>query len=266
MKKLFLSADIEGTCNIAHWDETEKGKGDYPPFANQMTREVAAACEGALKGGAEEILVRDAHDSARNINPAMLPEAACIFRGWGSDPYSMMSGIDGSFSGVMFTGYHSAASWSGSPLSHTMNVRNNHIKVNGQVCSELMINSFTAAMFGVPVLMVTGDEQLCEWFHSVVPETLTVPVSHGMGNGSISIHPDKAVRLIREAAERAVALDPRKCMFPMPEHFTVEVNFKQHYAARSAGWYPGARQEDARTVIFECDRWMDALTFFHFCL
>ena len=47
LNRIFLSADIEGTCGIAHWDETELGKPDYEPFRHQMTREVAAACEGA---------------------------------------------------------------------------------------------------------------------------------------------------------------------------------------------------------------------------
>lgn len=48
LNRIFLSADIEGTCGIAHWDETELGKPDYEPFRRQMTREVAAACEGAF--------------------------------------------------------------------------------------------------------------------------------------------------------------------------------------------------------------------------
>ena len=75
MKKIFLSADIEGTCGIAHWDETSKGHADYPHFANQMSREVAAACEGALAAGAEEILVRDSHDSAPTSTPPCSPRA-----------------------------------------------------------------------------------------------------------------------------------------------------------------------------------------------
>lgn len=264
--KMFLSCDIEGTCGIAHWDETEKSKADYAAFSTQMSREVAAACEGALAGGADDLFVRDAHDSARNIQPVMLPETVQIFRGWGRDPYSMMSGIDESYDGVIFTGYHSAASWSGNPLSHTMNTRNNWIRVNGEVCSELMMNSLTAAMFGVPVRMVAGDAMLCDWFHSKVPAAVTVPVSRGIGNGSVSIHPDKAVRLIREGAQKAAALDRDACMYPMPDHFTVEVNFRQHFAARSASWYPGASLQDATTVRFESDKWMDVLTFFHFCL
>ena len=44
---VFISADIEGTCGITHWDETERSAPrDYAPFQKQMTREVAAACEG----------------------------------------------------------------------------------------------------------------------------------------------------------------------------------------------------------------------------
>ena len=51
MHRIFISADIEGTCGIAHWDETELGKAEYEPFRRQMTREVAAACAGATAGG-----------------------------------------------------------------------------------------------------------------------------------------------------------------------------------------------------------------------
>lgn len=266
MKKIFLSADIEGTCGIAHWDETEHGHHGYEHFAKQMTDEVAAACSGALNGGATEVFVKDAHDSARNIDPSALPEQAFIFRGWGSDPYSMMSGLDGSFAGVMFTGYHSAASWSGNPLSHTMTTKLLQIRINGVTCSELMMNSMTAAMCGVPVLMVTGDEMLCDWFHAVCPGALTVPVCRGVGNGSVSMHPGKAVKLIREKAQEAMKLDPAACMFPLPDHFDVEVDYRDHFRAKDAGWYPGAKQTGTRTVSFSSDNWMDVLTFFHFCL
>ena len=266
MKKIFLSADIEGTCGIAHWDETSKHNPDYPHFANQMSREVAAACEGAIAAGAEEVFVRDSHDSARNINPAMLPQEVSIFRGWAQHPYSMMSGIDDTFDGVIFTGYHSAASWQGNPLSHTMNTRNNFVKINGQTASELMMNSLTAAMNNVPILMVTGDKMLCEWFNSVCPGTLTVPVSEGCGNGSISMHPDKAVKLIRENASKIAELDRDDCMFPLPEHFDIEINYHQHYSAKRASFYPGAKQIDSKTVAFSCENWMDALCFISFCL
>ena len=81
-KRIFLSADIEGTAGIVHWDETEYGKNGYEYFRRQMTREVAAACEGAREGGADEIVIKDAHDSARNILPDELPQGVKLFRGW----------------------------------------------------------------------------------------------------------------------------------------------------------------------------------------
>ena len=75
--RVYLNADIEGTCGIADWAETERATmDDYRPFAAQMTAEVAAACEGAVAAGAEEIVVKDAHDSARNLDGSRLPRPA----------------------------------------------------------------------------------------------------------------------------------------------------------------------------------------------
>ncbi len=266
MKKLFISADIEGTAGIAHWDETEYGKKDYDYFRTQMSREVAAACEGALEAGYEEILIKDAHDTGRNIIPTMLPEAASIFRAWAKHPLSMVAGLDETFNGIVFTGYHSAAEMPTNPLSHTMNGRNNHILINGDLCSELMINSLSAAMLGVPVYCVTGDQGLCQWIQSVNPNIQTVPVSDGQGNGSISIHPNVAVRRIKEAVKKAVLQPKEACMYPMPKSFTVEINYKQHFDARNASWYPGAVQTGARTVEFKATEYMDVLKFIYWVL
>jgi len=266
MKKLFISADLEGTAGVTHWDETEHGKLLYPHFARQMTREVAAACEAAIAAGYDDVLVKDAHDSGRNIDPSQLPEQARIFRAWSRHPYSMMFGLDDSFEGVVFTGYHSAAGTNVSPLAHTMNRQNNWVKINGQIAAELMINSLTAAYVGVPVFCVCGDRGLCEWIQSVNPNIETVAVSEGTGNGSLSIHPDLAVKRIRAAVEKAVQKDAKDCMFPLPEHFHVEINFREHYRAYDGGFYPGAVQVDEKTVAYDSDDWLDVLKFFHWVL
>ena len=42
---VFISADIEGTCGITDWSETERSTPkDYDAFQKQMTREVKEAC------------------------------------------------------------------------------------------------------------------------------------------------------------------------------------------------------------------------------
>ncbi|MBV5324062.1 MAG: M55 family metallopeptidase, partial [Rhodospirillaceae bacterium] len=56
--KVFISSDIEGTAGITHWDEAEKGHFSYQEFRELMTAEVLAAIEGAIEGGATEILLK----------------------------------------------------------------------------------------------------------------------------------------------------------------------------------------------------------------
>ena len=266
MKKFFLSADIEGTAGIVCWDETEFGSPRYDYFANQMSAEVAAACRGLIDAGADDILVRDAHDSARNIRPDKLPIQARIMRNWERHPYSMMSGLDESFDGVVFTGYHSAVGWDTNPLSHTMTTRITEMTLNGQVCSELMMNCLTASMLGVPIVAVTGDRGLCEWITTVLPRVATVPVVEGRGNATISIHPELAVSRIQETVRAAASGDFSENLFPMPASFEMRVRWREHSKARSASFYPGCRQVGPYTAVYESDHWMDVLTFMHWAL
>lgn len=265
--KLFISADIEGTTGIAHWNETEKNHPDWKYFSEQMTREVAAACQGAMDAGCEDIIVKDAHDSARNINPRELPQCVRLHRGWAGLPGSMMMCLDSSFDGCVFTGYHSGAGWNTSPLSHTMNLGNCFVKINGERVSEMAINGMMAAYYGVPLLCVTGDKGICDAAKAANPQIETVAVNEGCGNGMLSIHPDLAVARIREAVKRALQKpDLKEMLYPLPPYFEVEICYKKHQSALSGAQYPGARQIDDTTVAFETDDYMEVLRIFKFIL
>lgn len=258
---------MEGTCGIVSWPETERSTPfDYSPMQKQMTREVAAACRGALLAGADEILVKDAHDSARNIDPAGLPRGIRMHRSWSGDLLSMMSGLDQEkYDAVFFTGYHAWAGCPGNALSHTMNGRNNLVTLNGTLCSEFLINTYTAGYFGVPVAMVTGDQSLCDFAKTLIPEIITVPVNVGRGGGVTSLHPDEAVERIEAAAKLAVA-KANLCKVPMPEHFHMEIDFVKHHVAYSKSFYPGAVLKDNKVVCFDTDDWYEILRFCHFVL
>ncbi len=265
--KVFLSADMEGTCGIVSWPETERSSPmDYGPMQKQMTREVSAACRGALAAGAKEVLVKDAHDSARNIDPTGLPRGTRMHRAWSGDLLSMMCGLDQEkFDAVFFTGYHAWAGCPGNPLSHTMNGRNNRVSLNGVWCSEFLINAYTAGYFGVPVAMITGDEAICAFAKELIPAITTVPVNLGRGGGATSLHPEEAVERIEKAAEEAVAKAPQ-CVVPMPEHFHMEIEFVKHHMAYSKSFYPGAALKDDKIVCFDTDDWYEMLRFCHFVL
>lgn len=265
--RVFISADMEGTCAITSWAETERSTAmDYTPFQKQMTREVRAACEGAIAAGADCVFVRDAHDSARNLDPTELPEAVRIMRGWSGDPLSMMSGVDrGGYDAVLFTGYHSWAAGAGNPLSHTMNLRNEYVTVNGVRMSEFMMNAYTAGYYGVPVTFLSGDKALCRFAKEWIPGITAVPVNEGLGGAVISMHPAAAVKAIREGAEQAVR-SAKNCAVRMPDRFDMTVRCREHQRAYSKSFYPGARLEDEKNVCFSSDDWFEMLRFAHFVL
>jgi D-amino peptidase len=114
--------------------------------------------------------------------------------------------------------------------------------------------------------MVTGDRGLCDWMKAVNSNIETVAVSEGRGRGSISIHPNKAVRLIREAACRAMRKPAADCMFPLPGHFKVEISYKEHFRAKSAAAYPGVVQTGPAEAVYEADDWMDVLRALNYIL
>jgi D-amino peptidase len=125
-----------------------------------MSQEVACACLGAKAAGATMVYVKDAHDSARNIDVSMLPDFVKLHRGWEGGLCSMMAGLDRTFDAVMFVGYHSPSRSDGNPLSHTMNTHLYHVKINGIIASEFYINALYAAYLGIPVAFLSGDLNL----------------------------------------------------------------------------------------------------------
>ena len=266
MKKLFISADIEGSCDIAVWDETDKGKADYAAFASQMNREVAAACEGALEAGIDLVLVRDAHDSARNIDHFSLPSQAQLIRGWAGDPLCMMTGLDESFHAAVLTGCHDAAGTNSNPLSHTMSLGIIWMALNGETVSESVINAYSAAFFGVPVVAVSGDTGLCTRMKALIPNCQTVPVNQGMGGAVKCIHPDLAVQRIREAVKQACLMNREECLIKLPDHFRLDVRFREHARAYRGGFYPGVLRLDSHTLRFEAGDWYEVLRMMQFCL
>lgn len=266
MKKLFISADIEGTCGIASWKETEKNNPDYARFAKRMTMEVAAACLGALEGGMEQVIVRDAHDSAMNIDSALLPKEAQLIRGWGRDPLCMMSGLDGSFHGAVLTGYHDAAGTGSNPLSHTMTTSLVWLTLNGELLSEGVISAYTAAYCKVPVLAVSGDAGICARMKALIPGCAAVALNKGDGNRVTSVHPETALGMIREMVKQACLADREQFMLDLPEKFALEVRYMRHDKAYSAGFYPGVQRLDSHTLRYESADWYEVLRMMHFCL
>lgn len=257
--KVYISADIEGVTGVTSWNETELGDKEHAAAALQMTKEVLAACEAATQWGADQIMIKDAHDSARNMITEMFPDNVTFVRGWTNTPESMMAGIDETFDAAIFIGYHSGAGYNGSPLSHTMNRGNNYVKINGKKAAEFDMNAYIAAYYDVPVVFVSGDQELCDHAVKLVPAIRTAGVKYGIGNATFNMSCEKACRLIKEGVKEGLQhID--ECRIKSPSQFEMEINFKESVNALRASFYPGVKQLDANTVIYTGKDIQDMMT------
>lgn len=247
--KVYISADIEGISMVTNWDETELNLPDHEAAAKQMTREVLAACEGAIACGADEIIVKDGHDSARNMTFEEFPDEVTLIRGWTNTPESMVAGLDESFDAVIFIGYHSGAGFNGNPLSHTMNLDNNYLKINDRMAAEFDMNAYVAAYYNVPVVFLSGDQQLCDHAKEIAPNMESVGVKWGWGNATYNMSCSKACSAIKQGVINGLN-KKNQCLIETPDHFAMEINFKECVHALRSSFYPGAEQIDSRTVRF----------------
>lgn len=267
MKKIFMSVDIEGVCGVTHWDETEKNKSDYEEFRQQLTREVAAACEGALQAGATEIVVRDAHDSARNIIAADLPEQVRLIRGWSGHPYCMMHGVDSSFDAAILLGYHAGGGDMGNPLSHTMtNSCATSISINGSAVTEFYINALIASLEKVPVVFISGDKAVCDEARTKISGVGVCATKEGIGDSTISIHPHRVCHDIRQGVMNVLLTGGNCAPIDIPNAFQIKINYINPALAYKNSFYPGAELKENNVVVFETERLWDLLCFLQFVL
>lgn len=255
--KVFVSADIEGTAGIAHWDEANRSHADYLEFRALMTAEVVAACEGARAAGAEEVVVKDAHDSGRNLIVDLLPDYVRIIRGWSGHPDGMMFGLAGGFAAAIYVGYHSKAGTETNPLAHTTTTRISRLLLNGEVASEFTMNARCAAGYGVSSAFLAGDAGICADARAMVPGIATVETLEGVGRAANSLSPARARALIREGVAKALSRDLTELMPQSAESYEAVVEFCNPSDAYRASWYPGARVHGPRAVAISATDFFD---------
>jgi D-amino peptidase len=249
--KVFISVDMEGVSGVVSGDQTGAGGADYNRFRRLMTEEANAAIDGALAAGATEIVVNDSHGSMKNLlieelrAPAELISSAI-------KPMGMMQGIDASFDAVIFIGYHAKA---GSPigvLAHTGTGTIADLRVNGRSVGEAGMNAYAAGALGVPVVMITGDQEAVAQARELVPNIEGVQVKEAIGTTAArSLRPEEARARIRAAAERALKrraeFQPVRPVTPA----TFELTFTQTALADVAEQIPTVKRVSAHTISYQ---------------
>jgi D-amino peptidase len=257
--KVYISADIEGVAGITGREEGRKDHADYAEFRSQMTRETAAACEGALAAGAEQVTVKDAHGTGRNLIASELPAPTRLIRGWSGHPLMMVQDLDESYAAAAFIGYHSRAGAGGNPLAHTISGAVQEIRINGSAVSEYRIHAMAAALVGVPIVFVAGDRTLCEEVAAFQPATRCFATKWGEGASQQSVHPDDAVAGIRDGVREALGADPGAARITLPSRFELEVVYRDHTRAYEKSFYPAAKPSGPHAVRLETDDYFEVM-------
>ena len=247
--KVLISVDLEGITGSTSWESTNIGDVQYPAVARQMKAEALAAAQGAVEAGADEIYIKDAHDTGLNIDITGFPKQCSFIRSWATCPESMIAGLDETFDAVLYVGYHSPAGSNESPLSHTMNRGNNYVKFNQKICSEFLMHAYLAEEMGVPSVFISGDEGICSHAKSYFPEIAVCAVKKVIGNATISITPEEACERIRQGTKEGI-INRSQCHIKLPETITMEICFKEHNKAKFAGYFPGMKQTGTYTVSY----------------
>jgi D-amino peptidase len=254
--KVFLSTDMEGTAGVVDWEQCVGPGPEAAAGRKLLLGEVNAAIEGALEGGATEIVVNDSHSTMRNLPPAELAGGASYISG-SHKPMYMMQGLDDSFDAVFFISYHGSV---GAPagLSHTYNPRAvMEARLDGVVTGEAGINALVAAHYGVPVVLVTGDRVACAETAALIPGVHSAVVKESVSRlAAHSLHPDRACDLIRETARKAV--DGAASAAPPPlGSATLEISVRTTDIAEAATWVRGVERTGDRELRFAGDSPLD---------
>jgi D-amino peptidase len=209
--KILISADMEGATGVTWPADVEPGTEQWQRCRRMFTSDVNAAIGGLLDGGAEEVMVNEAHATMRNLLLEELDERAVMLTGRHKD-LSMVEGIQRpGVAGVAFVGYHAGAGRDG-VLAHTYLPNSiTGVRVNGAPASEGRLNALVAAEYGVPVILVTGDDVTCQDAASYAPQAQTSAVKDWVSRYSAVCRPPRVTAAaIRAAAASAVKLAGRR--------------------------------------------------------
>ena len=258
-KKIYISADLEGVVGAVTGEQLGPGGFEYNRFREFMTAEVNAAIKAARAAGATEILVADSHGNGQNLLIEKLPKDVKLIRSW-PRPLGMMEGIDSSFDGVIFTGYHSSTDNLKGVRAHTFSsARLTSVKINGKVMSEGSWNAAVAGEFGVPVIMIAGDDAAVNEVKALIGNAEGAIVKESISfHSAKSLHPDAAYDLIAEKTSYAVKNIKKYKPYKIKGPLTVSVQFKHYQPSQILSYLKMFKRTDSHTIEFKAKNMIEA--------
>lgn len=208
--RVLIMTDMEGVSGIVVWEQVNGGAPMYEEGRRLYTEEINAAVRGAKAAGATEIVVVDCHGAGggwtfNSLLPELLdPDCEWVaHHTWSRYTELLEQGCDA----ALMVGMHAKAGTPDGVLCHTISTTHwRNLYFNGVSVGETGINAALCGHYGVPVLLVTGDEAVCRESKDLLGDGLTtVAVKRGLSRYSArQIPPVRARQMIETGAKQAL--------------------------------------------------------------
>lgn len=265
--KIYISADMEGVVGVVTGEQLSPQGFEYARFREFMTNEVNAAIEAAFSAGATEIVVSDSHGNGQNLLIEKLPTNILLVRAW-PRPLMMMQGIDETFAGAIFIGYHTGTTNLQGVRAHTMSsARLTDVKLKGISVSEAGLNAAIAGHFNVPVIMISGDEAVVRETQALIGDVEGAVVKWPSGfHSAKTLMPEVSYALIREKVKKAIGrikdFKPHKLAAPIQ----LDVRFKNYRPSEVLSYLSIVERTDAHSIRFNGKDMIEIAKFLEFIL
>lgn len=208
--RIYICTDLEGASGVYKFTQTRERETPLAVEAREyFMGDLAAVVRGLRDAGASEILVLDGHGNGAILPHLMPPGAKCIT---GTPRPGPLAGLDDSFDGLIMLAFHAMMGTPDGVLCHTQSSRTeNRYWYNGVESGELAQIAAIAGHYGVPPILVTGDEATCrETRQFFGNDCVTVTVKKGLSREAAVLYPFSETRkALCEGARLAVAAIPR---------------------------------------------------------
>lgn len=248
--RFYISADIEGIAGVSSRENLAPGRFEYEQARAWMTDTVLAACETLRDLGATEVVVSDSHGNGQNIRYEKMPADVQLVRSW-PRPLGMMQGVElGRYRAALLLGYHAGAHNPSGTLSHTVNGDLfQEIRINGAPASEARISAAIAGHFGVPVVMMSGDDVAVAETKELLPDIATACVKTSYGFLSANSLPFAAAQTaVKEAIVEAVGRVEAVRPYVLAAPVELELRLRHRFLAEWLSYLPGVERTDAWSI------------------
>jgi D-amino peptidase len=260
---IYMTTDLEGASGVTQESQSFVDPARYEAARLHLTKDVNAAVLGARDAGADHVVVSDGHGHHSGYNFVYEELVDGAMYQLGGPRASFGQGLDESFAAVFAVAYHAMAGTKGAIMDHTQSSRAIvNMWLNDRKIGELGMSAYTAAHFGVPMALVTGDDKTAEEARELLgDQVVTAVVKYACRRTSaLCLAPGDARALIREKAAEAVKAAPNMKRLAVPEG-PCELRVEYLRSEMCEGFWvrPDVEMVDARTVIFRRDNVLDLM-------